>query len=176
MKASIVAILATFFTIISVVDAARIKGGMRTKVEGHKERHLDDLILSMPKQMNDHNGDIMELLVKEGIDTGVILDFTAALDLSGARMTGGTDAKDWCAAYFDQLFDLLLFSVAVEDAIKMIICGKEEEEGTTTTTTTTSTTTTGCVANGANCDVNGDCCSKKCSSSSSPKCILSYDD
>ena len=131
MNVTIITMLVHFFT-IGVASASRIKGGMRTLIEGPKERNLEDPALSMPPQpIDDHNHDIKELLANEGFDAGAISHITTALDLSGARMTSGSDAKYWCASILEELFDFLLFSAAVEDAITLLICNREDE-GTTT--------------------------------------------
>eukprot|EP00578_Thalassiosira_sp_NH16_P006911 CAMPEP_0181118100 /NCGR_PEP_ID=MMETSP1071-20121207/22890_1 /TAXON_ID=35127 /ORGANISM="Thalassiosira sp., Strain NH16" /LENGTH=172 /DNA_ID=CAMNT_0023202561 /DNA_START=74 /DNA_END=592 /DNA_ORIENTATION=+ len=160
MRATIIfiATLMQFFT-IGVINASRIRGGMRTKVEGDKERSLGDLAFSMPKPTDDQNQDIKELLANEGFDTDAISHITTALDLSGARMTGGSHAKELCVSILEGLFDLLvLFSAAVEDAIKVLICNVDEGI-TTSTTSTTSTTTATCIESGSyGCNGNDDAC------------------
>ena len=153
MNVTIITMLVHFFT-IGVASASRIKGGMRTLIEGPKERNLEDPAFSMPPQpIDDHNHDIKELLANEGFDAGAISHITTALDLSGARMTSGSDAKYWCASILEELFDFLLFSAAVEDAITLLICNREDEG------TTTSTTTIACRGYGGSCEENEDCCS-----------------
>ena len=164
MRVIFIATLMQFFTsTIGVINASRIRGGMRTKVEveGDKERSLGDLAFSMPKPTDDQNQDIKELLANEGFDTDAISHITTALDLSGARMTGGSHAKELCVSILEGLFDLLvLFSAAVEDAIKVLICNVDEGITTSTTsTTTTSTTTATCIESPSyGCNGNDDAC------------------
>ena len=156
---------AKFMTTVSILvgstDAARFKGRSPNRIDEKYERDLhSDSALSMPQEKEEPVVDtqrVADLLMAQGIGNVSFDDIASMLelDVQGSKMSSGP-ARDVCGIILDEVFDLLLFSDAVEDAFKVIICGVEEETATTSTTAT-------CLAKDESCcDSELPCCSGSC--------------
>eukprot|EP00578_Thalassiosira_sp_NH16_P014145 CAMPEP_0181108130 /NCGR_PEP_ID=MMETSP1071-20121207/17465_1 /TAXON_ID=35127 /ORGANISM="Thalassiosira sp., Strain NH16" /LENGTH=125 /DNA_ID=CAMNT_0023191711 /DNA_START=428 /DNA_END=801 /DNA_ORIENTATION=+ len=117
-------IITTMHVLVGSTEAARFKGRSPNRI-AH-----GDSALSMPQpqpqaQANEESAmdtqRIADLLMAQGIGNESVDDFVSMLklkqDVQGSKMSSGP-ARVACVKILDEVFDLLLFSGAKEDAIK----------------------------------------------------------
>mmetsp|Transcript_27229 Transcript_27229/g.65433 ORF Transcript_27229/g.65433 Transcript_27229/m.65433 type:complete len:245 (+) Transcript_27229:376-1110(+) len=144
MKLLCVKIITAMYVLVGSTDATRLKGRSPNRI-AHGDSALPVPQAKARAQAKEESAvdiqRIADLLMAQGIGNVSFDDIASMLelDVQGSKMSSGP-ARDVCGIILDEVFDLLLFSGAVEDAFKVIICGVEEETAAPTSAPTASPT------------------------------------